>query len=80
MRKARLIKRLFFSVLIIVLIGGCTGYNQYKSIISVDVSPVEGKYRGTAAQVDRRLILTAQKTEGLTYYLCRAVSREGIGT
>ena len=61
MNKAKVITQLFFSILIIILIGGCTGGNQYETLMPVEMSPEKGKYKGTAVSVDRRLILTTQK-------------------
>ncbi len=77
MNKARLITQLFFSVLIIILIGGCASDNQYQPIIPVDMSPKEGIYRGTATQADRRLILTTIKVGKELPSICAEPFPEG---
>ena len=70
MSKVRVIKQLFFSVLIIILVGGCADYNQYRSIVNVEILPEEGEYKGKAAQIDRGSILTTHKKDGKLPSIC----------
>ena len=78
MSKVRVIKQLFFSVLIIVLVGGCASDNQYQPIINVEMSPEIAKYKGKAAQVDRRLILTTHKKDEKLPSICAEPFPEGV--